>query len=48
MRFQDRCKNNLPSVQLTIVIVYKTPVDKEPKVHMNPEIPEEQVTLEKR
>ena len=40
-------KNNLSSNQLIIVIVEKSPVKKKTKVFMNPEIPEEQVTLEK-
>ena len=47
VRFQDGCKNNLSSNQLTILIVEKIPVDKETEVPTNPDIPEEQVTLEK-
>ena len=34
--------------QLTIVISEKIPVEREPKVPTNPEIPEEKVNLEKR
>ena len=45
--FQDGCENDMFSNQLTIVILYKILVEKEPKVTMNPEIPEEQVTLDK-
>ena len=47
MRFQYDCKNNLSSNQLTIVILEKIPVEKEPEVPINHEIPEEQVTLDK-
>ena len=46
-RFQDGCKNDLSSNQLTIVILEKIPVEKEPKVPTIPEIPEDQVTLDK-
>ena len=46
-RFQDGCKNNLSSNQLTIVIVEKILEEKEPEVSAIPEIPEEQVKLEK-
>ena len=45
--FQDGCKNNLTSNQLTIVIGDESPVEKEPKVTMIPEIPEDKVTSEK-
>ena len=45
--FQDRCKNNISSNQLTIVIVEKIPEEKEPEVFEIPDIPEEQVKLEK-
>ena len=47
VRFQVWCKNNLSSNKLTIVMVDKIPVKKEPKVPTNTEIPEEQLTLEK-
>ena len=47
MSFQDGCKNNLSSNQLTIVIVEKMSEEKEPEVSVIPEIPEEQVGLEK-
>ena len=47
VRFQDGCKNNLSSDQLTIMIVEKIPEEKEPKVSVIPKIPEEQVELEK-
>ena len=47
MRFHDECENNLSSNKLTIVMVDKIPVKKEPKVPTNTEIPEEQLTLEK-
>ena len=43
VRFQDGCKNNLSSNQLTIVIVEKIPEEKEPEVSEIAEIPEEQV-----
>ena len=46
-RFQDGCENNMFSNQLTIVIVEKIPEEKEPEVFKNPEIPEEQVKMEK-
>ena len=46
-RFQDGCKNNLSSNELTIVIVEKIPEEEEPEVFENPEIPEKQVDLEK-
>ena len=36
----------MTSNQLIVVIVEKIPVEKEPEVPINPEIPEEQVTLE--
>ena len=47
-RFQDGCDKSISSNQLTIVIVHKIPEEKEPEVFNNSEIPEEQVTLEKR
>ena len=47
MRFQNDCENNLPSNQLTAVIVEKIPVEEEPEVSTIPEIPEDQVKKEK-
>ena len=47
VRFQDSCENNLSLNQLTIVIVDKIPVEEEPLVSTIPEIPEDQVELEK-
>ena len=47
VRFQDGCKNDISSDQLTIEKVEKSPVEKEPGVPIIPEIPEEQVTLYK-
>ena len=46
-RFQNGCKNNLSSNQLTVVIVEKILEEKEPEVSEISEIPEEQVELEK-
>ena len=43
VRFQNGCKNNLSSNQLTVVIVEKIPVEEEPEVSTIPEIPEDQV-----
>ena len=40
-------KNNLSSNQLTIVIVEKIPEENKPEVFVIPDIPEEQVELEK-
>ena len=47
VRFNYGCKKYLNSNQLTIVIVDEIPLNKEPEVPTNPDIPEEQVTLEK-
>ena len=47
MRFQDGCKENLSSNQLTVVIVEKILEEKEPGVFAIAEITEEQVELEK-
>ena len=47
MSFQNGCKNNLSSNQLTVMIVENIPVEEEPKVYTIPEIPEDQVELEK-
>ena len=46
MRFQDGCENNMSSNQLTMVIVEKTPEEKEPEVSEIYDIPEEQAELE--
>ena len=46
--FQYECKKDLTSNELTILIVENIPVEEEPEVPMIIEIPEEQVTLEKR
>ena len=43
LRFQDGCKNNLFSNQLTIVIVEKIQEEKEPEVFEIAEISEEKV-----
>ena len=45
VRFQNGCKNNLYSNQLTVVIAEKIPEEKEPGVYEIFEIPEEQVKL---
>ena len=47
VRFQDGCKNNMSSNQLTIVIVENIPEEKEPYGCIITDIPEEQVKLEK-
>ena len=47
VRFQNGCENNMSSNQLTVVIVEKIPVEEESEVSMIPEIPEDQVKLEK-
>ena len=47
VRFQNGCEKNLSSNQLTVRIVEKIPVEEEPEVSTIPEIPEEQVELEK-
>ena len=47
VRFEDGCEKNLSSYQLTIVIVENIPEEKELKVFAIPEIPEDQVELEK-
>ena len=47
VRFQDGCENNMSSNQLTMVIVEKTPEEKEPEVSEIYDIPEEQAELEK-
>ena len=48
LMFQYGCENNMPSNRFTIVIVYKIPEEKEPEVSAIPEIPKEQVELDKR
>ena len=45
--FQDGRKKNLSSNQINVVIVEKIPEEKEPEVSEIPEIPKEQVELEK-
>ena len=47
VRFQNGCKNNMSSKQLTVVIVENILVEEEPEVSTIPEIPEDQVELEK-
>ena len=47
MRFQNGCKNNLSSNQLTVVIVDKIPMEEEPLVSTIPEIPEDNVDIQK-
>ena len=46
VRFQNGCENNLSSNQLTIVIEEKIPEENKTEVFKNPEIPEEQITLD--
>ena len=43
--FQNGCKNNLSSNQLTVVIVYNIPVEEEPLVSTIPDIPEDHVEI---
>ena len=45
MRFQNGCKNNMSSNQLTVLIVEKIPEEKETEVSEISEIPEEKVEL---
>ena len=45
--FQDGCKNNLYSNQLTILVVEKIPEKKEPEVTKISDIPKEKLELEK-
>ena len=47
VRFNNECKNNLSSNQLTVVIVDKIPVEEEPEVSTITEILEDQVEKEK-
>ena len=47
VRFQNGCKKNLSSNQLTIVIVESILVEEEPEVSTIPDIPENQVELDK-
>ena len=47
VRFQNGCKNNLSSNQLTVVIMDNIPVEDEPEVSTIPEIPEDQVEEDK-
>ena len=46
-RFQDGCEKNQSLNKTTTVIVDNIPEEKEPEVFAIPEIPEEQVELEK-
>ena len=46
-KFQNGCKKNLSLNQPTVVIVEKILVEEEPEVSIIPEIPEDQVKLEK-
>ena len=45
--FQNWCEKNLSLNQLTVVIVENIPVEEEPEVSAIPEIPYDQVELEK-
>ena len=47
VRFKSGCGNNLSSNKLTIMILEKIPEEKEPELFAIPDIPEEQVKLEK-
>ena len=47
VRFQDGREKNLSSNQLTIVIVEKITDETDAKIFTNPEIPEEQLRMEK-
>ena len=47
LRFQNGCKKNLSSNQLTIVIADKILVEEEPEVSTIPEIPEDNVKKHK-
>ena len=47
VRFQNGCKRNLSSNQLTVVIVEKIPVEEEPLLYAIPDILEDQVEKEK-
>ena len=47
VRFQNRCKNNLSSNQLTVVMVKKIPVEEEHEVSTISDIPEDQAEKEK-
>ena len=47
MRFQDGCENDMTLNQLTVVILYKIPVEEEPEVTTIPEITDETFPLEK-
>ena len=47
VRFKYGLEIHLSLNQLTIVVVEKIPEEKEPKVFTNPEIPEEQVKMDK-
>ena len=47
VRLQDGCEKDLTSNKLTIVTVYKSPVDEEPEVNMIAMVPNETVDLDK-
>ena len=47
VRFQNGCKKNLSSNQLTVVIADKILVEEEPEVSTIPEIPEDNVEKQK-
>ena len=48
VRFQHGCEKYLKLNQLTVVTLYKSPMEEEPKVPMVAMIPDDTVTLEKR
>ena len=47
VKFHNGCENNLSLNQFTVVTVEKIPMKEEPEVSTIPEIPEDQVELEK-
>ena len=47
VRFQNGCKKNLSSNELTVVILDKIPVEEEPLVSTIPEIPKDKVEKQK-
>ena len=47
VRFQNRCKNNLSSNQLTVVTAHEILVEEAPEVSTIPEIPEDNVEIHK-
>ena len=48
VRFQNGCKNNLSSNQLTVVTAHKILVEEAPEEFSIPEIPEDNVEKQKR